>query len=343
MNLIKESDFRKEIKSSPRLCYLFFGEEDYMKSFAMKLAIESISPDPSLSFFNEIKFDSLSFSTDALLDSFMPLPMMADKKIITVTGLDFNSMKQKEMDALSETLGRLEEYDYNTVIINASSDKLDGGSLPKRPSSLLKKLGEIDVLTLVYFEKNTPAKLSSWVGKHFEHNGVRASAEICSFVIDYCGRDMFNLASETDKIAFYVLGNGRQDVTKADVLQASTPALEYDTFAFTNAIGSGKRDTALNILRDFKLKKADPILILSEITRTVCEITMLSILKENGLTLREISDALNINEYRASILLNSAPRADVCKKMIARCRVADLELKSTRDGYAVLEKLICTI
>ena len=130
MKIIKESDFRKEIKSKPDAAYLFFGEEDYMKAFACATASEALSPDPSLSFFNEIKMDSFSYSPDALLDAMMPLPMMADRKLILISGLDLSAMKQSEIDALCSVLTQLEEYDYNTVNINAASDSLDPGILP---------------------------------------------------------------------------------------------------------------------------------------------------------------------------------------------------------------------
>ncbi len=341
MEIIKEADLRKELKSKPRAGYLFFGEEDYMKNFSLRLAKETISPDPSFSFFNEIRFDPLSYSPEALLDALMPLPMMAERKIITVTGLDLNGMKQGEIDALCSTLAQLEEYDYNTVIVSVAADKLDPGNLPKRPSALLKKLGEC--LTLVNFEKNTPARLSAWVAKHFEHNGVFASPETCAFVIDYCGRNMFDLANETDKLSYYVIANGRQEVTKNDVTLVATPAAEYDAFAFTNAIGARRRDEALDILREFKLKKVDPIIIMSEITKTVCDTLSVISLKEDGLTSKEISEVLKIHEYRVSLMLKNGLKADVCKRMLTRCREADLEIKLSRDGYAMLEKLICTI
>lgn len=341
MDIIKEADFRKELKSKPRSGYLFFGEEDYMKNYALHLAKETISPDPSFSFFNEIRFDPLSYSHDALLDALMPLPMMAERKIITVTGLDLNGMRQGDVDALCSTLAQLEEYDYNTVIISVAADKLDAGSLPKRPSALLKKLGEH--LTLVNFEKNTPARLCAWVGKHFEHNGAYASPEICAFVIEYCGRNMFNLANETDKLSFYVISNGRKEVTQKDVLHVATPAAEYDAFAFTNAIGARRRDEALDILREFKLKKMDPIIIMGEITKTVCDTLSVVTLKEDGLTAKEISEVLKIHEYRVSVILKNGLKADICKRMLSRCREADLEIKLSRDGYAMLEKLICTI
>ena len=50
MELIKEADLRKELKGEPRLGYLFFGEEDYLKLHAMRTAEELISPDETFAF-----------------------------------------------------------------------------------------------------------------------------------------------------------------------------------------------------------------------------------------------------------------------------------------------------
>ena len=341
MEIIKEADFRKEIKSEPRTAYLFVGDEDYMKSFAVTTAINAISPDPSFAFFNEIKLDSISYSPEALLDAMMPLPMMADRKLIIVSGLDFNSMRQSEIDALCNTVAQLEEYDYNTLIINVPADRFDIGNYPKRPSSLLLKLAEH--VTPVVFEKNTPSRLVAWVGKHYEHNGVTADSEVCALTVEICGRDMFNLSSETDKISFFVKSQGRDRVEKNDVREIAVPSAEYDAFAFTNAIAARKKAEALNILRELKAKKTDPIIIMGEITKTVCEMTSMVMLSSDGLTTREISDALRIHEYRITMTLKNAPSLDTCRNILARSREADLELKSSRDGFAVLEKLICTI
>lgn len=341
MTVIKDADFRKEIKSSPKCCYLFYGEEDYMKSFALTVAAEAISPDPSLSFFNEIKFDALSYSPEALLDAMMPLPMMAERKLIIVSGLDFNAMKPYELEALCNTLSQLEDYDYNTVIISVASDRIDPGRNPKKPSATLKALGEH--ATLVNFEKNTPAKLAAWIGKHFEHNGVSASPDVCAFVIELCGRDMFILAGETDKLSFYAKQHGRDTVTREDVMNVATPAVEYDVFAFSNAIASRKKAEALSILRDFRMKKTDPILIMGELTNTLCNMASIAALGADGLTAAEISKIINLHEYAVSLMLRNRIRPEICEKLLVRCREADLELKSSTDGYTVLEKLICTI
>jgi DNA polymerase III delta subunit len=154
---------------------------------------------------------------------------------------------------------------------------------------------------------------------------------------------MFNLASETDKLSFFVRYNGRDSVTKEDVMLVATPAAEYDAFAFTNAIGARRKDEALDILRELKMRKMDPIMVMGEITKAVCEMTSVAILRADGLTSVEISTALKIHEYRVSLMLKNNLKESVCKNMIRRCKEADLELKRSGEGYAVLEKLICTI
>ncbi len=339
--IIKEADFRKQIKSTPAQGYLFFGEEDYMKKFALDTAICAISPDPTFAFFNEIRLDSFSYTPDSLIDALMPAPMMADRKIVIISGLDFTAMKQGEIDALCKALESLSDYEYNTLIINTSADRFDEGLLPRRPSAALQKLSEH--LVPVQFEKNTPARLAAWIAKHFEHNGVRASQEICSFIVDRCGRDMFNLVSETDKLSFYVLSQGRDTVVHEDVLSVSTPVGEYDAFAFTNAISARRRDEALDILGDMKCRRLEPLFIISEITKTVCDMLTVCVLRNDGFTQKEIAEIAKLHEYRVGVIMRTLPDEQMCKRMLLRCRDADFEIKSSRGGYSVLERLICTI
>ena len=340
MNIIKDSDFRREIKQSPAMAYLFFGEEDYLKLHALSLAKQMICPDQALAMFNEMKLDALSYSPAALTDMIISLPMMADRKLITVTGLDFNTMKPQELDALCSALSELSEYDYNTVIISVASDKLDPGYLPKRPSGVLSKLSEY--MTCVHFEKNTPQRLCAWVGKHYESRGVYANSDICAFTIDYCGRDMFVLSQETDKISFYVLSQGRNTVTAEDIRFIGVNCAEYDAFAFTNAICAGKKNLALDILSDMKKKRTDPLIIMGEVSRTVCDQISVFALISDGLTHKEIAKILGIHEYKVS-LIAKAGRINDERRLLDLCKKADIDIKSFSDGYTVLEKLICTM
>lgn len=343
MKIIKEADFRKEIKSSPATGYLFFGEEDYLKAFAVKTARDILCPDPTFAFFNELKLEALDFTAQKLLDALTPLPMMTDRKLVLVSGLNFTTMKPSELEDLCEVLAELPELDYNTLIITVASDCLDPGYLPKRPSATLNKLGEH--LTAVNFERSTPAKLAAWAQKHFEHNGVQASTQFCSEMIEFCGRGMFTLANEIDKLSYYLRAHDRSEPTAEDMRLVCISATEYDAFAFTNAIMENRQDVALKILSDYRFRRVDPIMILGDVIRVICEMVSVRAMLAEGQPAAEISTVLKLHEYKVGLYQKSLRNtsSERLRRALDACLAADTSLKLSPQGYTALERLICTL
>ena len=345
LTILKETDFRKALKAAATGGYLFFGEEDYMKSASIRMARQSVAEaDPAMAAFNDIHLDGLDFTPSALLDAITVPPMGSDRKIITVTGMNFNTLRASDLDKLCEALAEIPDYRYNLVIFSAAADALDGGTLPKKPSELLTTLGEY--LRPVYFERNTPAKLAGWVQKHYLHGGVQADPKVCQFTVEYCGRNMFTLAGEIDKVACYVRAHSRDTATEADVRTAAIPAMEYDAFAFTNAIMERRRADALDILTDLKLRRVEPLYILSEVSRVICDLLAIRTMSDGGQTATEISSALKMHEYRVGLYLKQARKTDavLLRNAVTACQAADRALKrSSGDGYGVIERLICTL
>ncbi len=346
-DIIKESDFRRELKNAPAVGYLFFGEEDYLKANAIRLARKTLcGEDEGLAYFNDIRLGGADFTPDKLLDAMATPPMGADHKVITVTGINFNTMRAGDLENLMEALTELENYPFNVVIVSADSDCLDAGTLPKRPSKLLTELG--DYLIPVNFEKNTPAKLAGWVQKHYLHHGVQASPDLCHFTVTYCGRDMYVLANEIEKVAFYVLSHSRNTATEEDIRTAAIPAVEYDAFAFTNAVMERRQGDALDILADLKFRRVEPIFILSEVSRVVCDLALVGSLGASGQTASEISAAIKMHEYRVGLYLRQANKipSERLKAAVTACREADAAMKgamASAGGYGVIEKLICAL
>lgn len=345
LTILKEADFRKALKTAPTGGYLFFGEEDYMKSAAIRMARESVTAaDPAMAAFNDIRLDGLDFTPAALLDALTVPPMGAERKIITVTGLNLSALRAADMDKLCEALSEIPDYPYNLVILSAAADTFDPGNLPKKPSELLTTFAEY--LTPVWFERNTPTKLAGWVQKHYLHGGVQAEPRLCQFTIEYCGRNMFTLAGEVDKVACYVRAHGRDTLTEADVRAAAIPAMEYDAFAFTNAIMERRRADALEILADLKLRRVEPLYILSEVSRVVCDLIAVRTMADGGQTAQEIGSALKMHEYRVGLYLKQSRKTNLSllQNAVTAAEAADRALKrSAADGYGVIERLICTL
>ncbi len=343
MELLKESDFRRELKKGLGGGYLFFGDEDYMKGFDLKAAREAICPDETFAIFNDVQLDALSYSASALLDALIPPPMMTEQKIVTVSGVNISGLRQGELEELLEALAELPKYDYNVVIISVPAGQLDEGNPPKRPSATLTKLCEH--LTPVYFEPVSGARLVSWVGKHFEHHGVSASPAVCSALIEHCGRSMFVLSEETAKLAYYALWNGRCEISLEDIKNVSVAEISSDTFALANAIVDGRAEDAMNALSVMKFYRVEPIVVMSEVCRVVCDLFSVKVLCEQGMQPSELASALKMNEYKARLYINGASQKSLGKlrRAIELCSEADLKLKLSPKGYIPIERLICSL
>lgn len=343
MNIMKEDVFRKELKNGLTGGFLFFGDEDYMKSFAIRAAREAVCPDETFAIFNDIRIDALGYSASALLDAIIPPPMMTDQKIVTVSGLNIGAMRQSEISDLCEALGELQKYDYNLLIISVPAGQIEEGYIPKKPSAILTKLSEF--LTPVYFEPISGARLTAWVGKHLQHNGVTASTAVCSEIVSYCGRSMYTLSSETEKLAYYVLQNGRREVTSADVKTVATAEISSDTFALANAILGGRGDEALKALGVLKFRRVEPVIVMGEVSATICDMIRVKALVKDGMSPTAIATAFKMSEYKVKRYV--AGVKDVPEQKLYRalelCSEADLALKSSAADYSAIERFICCI
>ena len=342
-DMIGEAEYRKQLGKAAGRAYLFFGEEDYLKSHAVRLTREAICPDPTFAVFNDIAIDATDYTPDGLLNAMTPPPMMADGRVILLRGLDFTAMKGSELDALVETLALLPEYDFNTVLIHAAAGCFDEGYLPKKPSAAFKKLAE--VATPVRFQAVSDTRLAAWVGKHFAHFGVQASPVECAFLVSYAGRSMFLLANEIEKISHYVHAHGRNTVTEAEIRLVSVPQLENDTFALSNAILAGKYKEALEALAVLKFERVEPTIVLGELSKTLCDMQAARLFLDAGRTQKEIAQALSLHEYKAGLVTRAVARVPQARlaRAVALCAEADFALKTSGADYIAIEKLICAL
>ena len=107
---------------------------------------------------------------------------------------------------------------------------------------------------------------------------------------------MFTLASETDKLSFYALSHGRTQVTKEDVGRVCSADLSADSFALANAILEGRSDNALDVLAVMKFRRIDPIVVLSEVSKVVCDMVSIRSMMDSGKASPEIASVLKMNE-----------------------------------------------
>ncbi len=341
---ITESEFRKNIKTSVEQGYFFFGEEDYLKLNAVSLLRDAVVDDESLLPFNFIKLDHATYTPEALEAALLPPPMLGERKLVMLSISPADMKRAEEVETLVSLISELRDYaDYNVLLLNIPA----GGLGPTDPKNLKKGLFPrlSEYLIPVRFDRVTPARLSGWAGKHFEHNRVRASGEVCARLVAYCGTDMFVLASEIDKLCWYLLEQGRDEARPEDIPYVCCESDEYDTFALSNAILNRDYATAFSVLGVKKAKREEPMLVLGEVTRKLGDIYLVGELARAGMTNKEIAAELKMNEYPVSLCRNAASRIGARELSAILCASAEADrlAKTGARDYIAVERLIFSL
>lgn len=348
MGIITNTEFLKKIKENHDGNYLFYGEEDYLKSHAVTALKDAMGIDEAFEIFNFVMLDVLDYSPDKLIDIFSMPPMMAEKKLVVLNGLNIKAMSSRsnasEFNEFLDALAHLEEFDYNVFVLSLPNGNITEEMPKKSPTGALKTLSEM--LTPVKFEAPAPQKLALWALRHFEHHGIKASQADCAYLVDYCGKNMFTLASEIEKLAFFARAQGRDNITREDIPNVCSAEMEYGAFEFSNAILDGRKSDALSILSVMKFKQVEPLMIMGELSGIFADLLKIKIMLNAGKSNVQIASETGINSHKVNIYANCARRMELARlqKIVAEATDADLAMKYRFDsGYLHLEKLICSL
>jgi len=321
--------------------YLFFGEEEYTKLSclsALRKALFDDYDDP----FNHHKIVCTEAGWETrLTDAVDTLPVFAEKKLVELHSLPFSSLSEAQTSALLEIFEQAKQSDDTILAVYTLSDELNVGRLPKTPSALYKKLSA--VLTPVQCDRQSPGRLAGWVGRHFAAEGVAANAYVCQEMVEKCGTDMFSLANEVQKLAFFTLAKGKKTVEISDIPLVCCAGKDVGAFDFTNAIMEGNAPRALELLTDMRRKKEKPEIVLGSVIDTVSRLYLVKRMTEAGKGPADIVKETGISEYRVKLLLKSCAKKSAKRlhRALELCAETDRKIKNTGlENYTVLEILV---
>lgn len=351
MPLINEVEYRKLLKSgSVSGVYVFFGPEDYLKSYAVKITRETLCPDETFAFFNDVTIDFPDFTIDGLLSVLDAPPMMADKKLTVLKSFDLRALKPTIAEEFLGILKRYSSDDTNVLIVSMIPGGVDDERMPKYPSPVIKKIA--DTANAVWFEASSAAKLSVWIARHFEHNGIKISERTAKFMVEYCGTGMMELSSEIEKLSAYVRAHGRDAVSEDDIKIVSLPTVETEQFALSNAVLAGNKAKLLEVIAERKFRQVEPSFVMAEIAGLYTHIYLTRLMSSSGMSPAEISKALSpyksyrINEFVAEKYIKAFEKVPIerLKQWLELCLDTDLAMKTYgKRNYEQIEKLVCLL
>ncbi len=343
--IINESELKNQIKQGLSGVYLLAGEEEYLKRYYLLRMREAVLTGEGLESFNHTVVDYLDGGFGTLINDISTTPFMQEKRLCELVGFNFNGAKDAQLKALSEIVSEAESNDECVFIIYADTDLYDVSKGSRAQAKVKNALG--DGVKTVIFEKSTPQKLSVWIKRHVEHEGLVITDADSAFMIERCGRSMQMLSGEIEKLCAYKKAHGEREIRREDIIYICSRVEEIGAFALANAVLSGDTRELFRVLSEYKRGESDikPKGILSSVCSVYSSLYMIKELSDGGLDESGIARKLKLHEYKVRLYLRTAKSIPTQKleRAIDLCTVADSEMKLGFSDFIALERLLCSI
>ncbi len=332
------NDFKAKIKSENLSgCYIFTGEEDYLKKYYLSALRSAAVSDEGLSTLNHIVYDGSEIDFAELLDAVKAPPIFDRYKLVEWRYGSFNKLTDAALEAFESVLDVVNNSDEVVLAFIVGDGDIDIGTA-KRPGKLVKSLeGKVNILN---FEKQSDAQLLSWLKKHFDKEEIAVSRESLEALLFKSGHTMSVLANEVDKLSYMLKSRGDSTLTPVHIEECASSTIECDSFALSNAILNRNKREAYLALEEMKMDRSDPIMIMGIIGKVYSELANVAFLLADGVSQADIATTLKMNSYKLQKYINSAkkyPRERIAKIVNELARV-DTEAKfGGIMGYSAID------
>ena len=312
-------------------CYLFHGEEAYLRDYYLGRVKESLLP-AGMEDFNLHLLDGKTFTLRALEEALDCLPMMGKRTVVQVTDVDL--FKSAELrDGLTALLPELPDYVCLIFVYDLLEYKADARM---KLSAALKKHA-----CVVKFARQEQGDLVDWVKRRFKALDKEIDSELARYLIFQCGDLMNGLIGEIGKIGAYAK---HHRITREDIDAVATPVLDAVVFEMTDALSAGTFDKAAAVLADLLHMQQAPIKINAALGRQLRQLYSARLAIEERKGAGAVAQLWGMrSSYPAEKLVSAARRFDLdwCRRAAVRAAQTDLAMKSTgMDGKELLVGLL---
>ena len=333
--MAKSEDGLKKLKDdltakAPGRLYLFWGEEDYLRTFYTGRIRNMLLP-AGLEEFNDKRFSGKTDPSD-IREAIDALPVFSERTVVEVQDFDVYKCAADLRDQMEELLSDLP--DYCCLILSFTDPDFKPDARTKIHATI-KENGAV-----VEFKKQGQSDLVNWVRRRFGALDKEISLNDAEYLIFHCGSLMTGLISEIEKIGAYAKD---KKITRADIDAVGTPVLDAVVFRLTDALAQQDNDRAARLLSDLLAMREHPIMLLAAIGRQCRQILTARLALDSGQGSGDIQKLWSMRSaYPARLIMDAAKRRSRgwCVNAVRLCAEYDYKMKSTGiDGEALIREL----
>ena len=327
-------------------CYLFHGEETYLREQAvLRFKEYPLGDGPS-----ELNFDLIEGeqATPAEIAAKAETPpFLAGKRLVVVKNpILFKAGKGASgvgnAGGRTEPVSKAKEaplLDYlkrplvSTCLIFTTGEPVDKR---RRLYQAIKKNGRAVEFTFLNRQE-----LARWLAQRVRVAGTRFEAGSGELFLDAAGPSLLYLVAELEKLFCYTAG---QDlITPEDIQAVCPPRVEENIFAIVDAVGDRRCRKALSGIKEMLAAREPPLRILAMLSRQFRLLLQIQELQGRGVPPREIPVRLKIHPYVAQKVGGQCKRFNRNFLTGAFESLSDLDLAvktGRQEFYPAVEKFL---
>jgi len=333
MAVFDEKALRAHLKEKHYLpCYLFVGEEDYLK----RLYVEKIADgatDKAFASFNVERFDGKNLDLRDVFEHASVLPMMGERRVIVVDDMKLDPLSSRDEELLKRGLPALPD---TTVLLFVQTLQIVSKKTGKKVRDLFQKYGAVCDLG-----KRSGQELLRPLIASAQKQGCVLSPAMAQYLVSCVGDDFHVLIQELAKVCAYAQG----EITKTHIDAVATKTLDAKVYGLARALLQHDFDKAYAVLDTLVQLRTEPYYILGALNGTYIDLYR----AKTAMTCSGSTSALSTAyAYKGrEFALNNAVRDSrsltlpQLRRSLAVLQDADRRLKSTgEDGVLVIEQVM---
>lgn len=309
-------------KKKTRPVYYLCGEETAMKEAALKKLEAAFKPES----FNFSVRDAETAEIEEALDEACTAPMLADVRFVVLKRVE--KLKKEPLKALLSYLENPCPSATLVLLADWPREKTD-----PVPAALTSDCALSD------FAPMKPAEAVAHVNSALLARGVKADGAALELLVELLGTDSVTLDGETEKIALYMHGQDRF-FSPEDAMALAGFSRVKNPYELANAVGGRRAAQAAEALNEMLASGAEPLALLSQLSRTVEKILKVKRLAGEG---PAASYQAGLSPWQFSNALRDAAAwsDDKLIRSLRRCLEVEELLKSSskRDPAILLRQL----
>ncbi len=352
MPFLEDAALFKQIKAGQLApVYLLYGAEGYFVGSAVR-QIEGKAVSPGMESFNLQRFDGAKADWNEIEDACEALPMMAERKCVTVKDADAEKLAKADLDRLMEMIA---SPNASTVLILYTLSPVD-----IKKSSKWKKLAEAvarqgAVCEFAFQDKTT---LRRALCERARKAHVSMDMETAGVLVERCSSSYSILQNELDKLIAYVQGKASggteafpagapaPEITGKDVDDCCIRSIDSSAFDLAKSILSRNFDRAYHLLDELFYLRQEAIAILGALSMAFADLYRAKCAAASRISPDRMAADFKYPKNRMFAVKNAfrdvqAYSPEHIRTCIAALYEADRKLKSSRlDDRLILEQML---